>query len=608
MLANTTILVGLIVSVLLIIFLFIFIRKQERQIRVKLPFECILTCLFVCSFGLLLQILLTKRLNINPICFEYFVYIGTVFLPISFLIMILNFTKPNNTINMKSLVLKLSIIPIICLIALWTNNFHHLFYIKYSIILSQGVYGPFFYLTSGYTYLLLAIVISILVRYSIRNIKFYFMQSLFIIIGILVPVIVNLLGMFAVFDMYIYMTPMYFSITILCFALSIFKFGFMKVSPVTLKNIVNRISDSYIILNNQMFIADCNKTLLRMFKVENIDNIINKNLFSLNGNFEGFNNISEKIISAAKATQYNNETVVIEEYFKNVNKYFHIEINGITEKNSFLGTLLLLKDITQHKKDMETIENNQEILVERERLASLGQMIGGIAHNLKTPIMSISGAAEGLSDLINEYSESVGDPEVTNEDHQEIANDMRTWISKIQAHLSYMSDVITTVKGQAVTFSDNTSFVDFTIGDLIRHINILMKHELSNALVELEEHVQIEKNTSIKGNINSLVQVINNIISNAIQAYNGKSGEKIILSIYKEEKSKLIISIQDFAGGLPSSVKNKLFKEMITTKGKAGTGLGLFMSYSNIKAHFNGDIKFDTVTGQGTIFYIEIPV
>ena len=121
---------------------------------------------------------------------------------------------------------------------------------------------------------------------------------------------------------------------------------------------------------------------------------------------------------------------------------------------------------------------------------------------------------------------------------------MREWISKIQTHLSYMSDVITTVKGQAVTFSENASFPDFTIGDLIRHItvgelikrvSILMKHELSNALVELEEHIQIEKSTSIKGNINSLVQVINNMISNAIQAYNGKTNESIDLVVDKHD-------------------------------------------------------------------------
>ena len=75
---------------------------------------------------------------------------------------------------------------------------------------------------------------------------------------------------------------------------------------------------------------------------------------------------------------------------------------------------------------IDQINNSQQILIERERLASLGQMIGGIAHNLKTPIMSIAGAAEGLTDLIKEYDSSIEDPEVTPKDHHDIANDMRT--------------------------------------------------------------------------------------------------------------------------------------------------------------------------------------
>ena len=58
---------------------------------------------------------------------------------------------------------------------------------------------------------------------------------------------------------------------------------------------------------------------------------------------------------------------------------------------------------------------------------------------------------------------------------------------------------------------------------------------------------------------------------------------------------------------MPKKVQDKLFKEMITTKGKNGTGLGLFMSYSNIRAHFNGNIRFETRKGKGTSFYIEIP-
>lgn len=221
--------------------------------------------------------------------------------------------------------------------------------------------------------------------------------------------------------------------------------------------------------------------------------------------------------------------------------------------------------------------------------------------------MSISGAAEGILDLIDEYRNSIDDPEVTLEDHKDIANDMENWIHKIQSHLSYMSDVITTVKGQAVAFSDTTTFTSFTIGSFIKQVNILMKHELSHALVELEETLNLPEDTVVKGNINSLVQVVNNIISNAIQAYNGKAGEKIVLYIYNEN-NLLTIKIQDFAGGLPDIVKQKLFKEMITTKGKNGTGLGLFMSYSNIKAHFNGNIRFETRKGKGTSFYIEIPM
>ena len=69
-----------------------------------------------------------------------------------------------------------------------------------------------------------------------------------------------------------------------------------------------------------------------------------------------------------------------------------------------------------------------------------------------------------------------------------------------------------------------------------------------------------------------------------------------------------IIAIKDYGSGLSDNVKKKLFKEMITTKGKNGTGLGLYMSYSNIRAHFHGDIRFESESGKGTTFYIILPL
>ena len=254
-----------------------------------------------------------------------------------------------------------------------------------------------------------------------------------------------------------------------------------------------------------------------------------------------------------------------------------------------------------------SIKNNQDILMERERLAGLGQLIGGIAHNLKTPIMSIAGATQGLENLIKEYDESIDDPLVNSQDHHDIARDMEEWIPKIRAHLEYMSDIITTVKGQAVASLSENDTEEFTVMELIKRVNILMKHELKNAYIYLNVLMKIDENQIIHGNVNVLVQVVNNMISNAIQAYDGKHDQNIQLEISKDS-GNVIFSVTDFAGGLPKEVQNRLFKEMVTTKGKNGTGLGLYMSYSNIKAHFGGDITYKTEDGKGTTFNVIIPI
>ena len=276
--------------------------------------------------------------------------------------------------------------------------------------------------------------------------------------------------------------------------------------------------------------------------------------------------------------------------------------------NDELGELTVefnkIQDLTKH--NIEKIHDSQETLMEKERLASLGQLIGGIAHNLKTPIMSISGAAEGLNDLIKEYDSSIDDPEVNSQDHHDIAKDMYSWIDKIKAHTEYMSDVITAVKGQAVTLS-NEQDITFTVGELLKRVNILMKHELKNAIIYLNISMKVDENLVLKGDVNSLVQVINNMISNSIQAYNGKPDQNIDL-IVTQEGNNLLISVKDYATGLPQEAKDKLFKEMVTTKGKNGTGLGLYMSYSTIRAHFNGNITFESEKGKGTTFVITLPI
>lgn len=593
----------LILSALSIVITLIYVLRTKGRSQLKTIFCVDLICVLVICLGVIFQDILSKNFNWNPWNFEKFIYIGTCFLPVAIFFTGLIFAKTKITFKKKYLLF--FIVPALSLIVLWTNDYHHLFYKIYSYLyLSDCKVGPYMIIHNIYSYTLLFLGVIQMVNVASKNSGFFSKQTLLIVVGISIPLITNILGTLKIISMTVYITPISFAFTMLFFALSIFKFKFLGVAPVALQTIVNRISDSYLVLNENLLITDFNSTFLKTFNLSASD-IREKNILEFLSTHKQYDMNLPKLENSLNRVKHSSETIVFEQHFKKINKYFTVEINNILVKGNSLGILMLFKDITQHKLDMQALKDNQDILIERERLASLGQLIGGIAHNLKSPIMSISGATEGLIDLIKEYEESIVDKDVTIDDHLAIANNMKDWISKIKSYLEYMSDIITAVKGQAVALSENT--VDsFTVEELTKRVDILMKHELKKALITLNLDLKVPTSLMIHGNINGLVQVINNMISNAIQAYKGKEGQTIDL-IITQEKNDVIVSVRDYAGGLPKEVQEKLFKEMITTKGKDGSGIGLFMSYSNIRAHFNGDITYSTEEGKGTIFNIILP-
>lgn len=596
-------LLSLIISATLITGLLVYVLKIKNKTSLQNIFCLDLLCVFIICVGVILQTILSKLCNIPAINFENYIYIGTCFLPVCILFTGKIFSNPNY--KLKRIDLFTLIIPITSLIILWTNNFHHLFYKVYSTNISKCVYGNWLIIHNIYSYTLLLIGIIYIIKASGKTSGFFSKQSLLIIAGMSIPIVVNVLGTFKIIPMSVFITPISFAFAMVFFALAIFKFKFLGIAPIALRTVVNRMSDSYIILNENYVVTDFNNTFLNTFKLKD-ENIRDKNIIKFLEHHQDYGvNITEfkQYLNSVKGRT---ETVSFEQGILPFNKFFTVEINNIMDKNNFLGILILFKDITQHKQDIQTIQNNQDMLMEKERLASLGQLIGGISHNLKTPIMSISGAAEGLTDLINEYDASIGDPEVTNNDHHAIANDMREWITKIHSYTSYMSDIITAVKGQAVNLSENENNA-FTVDELFKRVNILMKHEISNASLTLTLDVQVPSATTLVGDINSLVQVINNLITNAIQSYNGRKGEEIKVLAQKLDNN-LIISVIDHGCGMTKEVQDKLFNTMITTKGKNGTGLGMFMSYSTIKGHFNGDITFETEVNKGTTFNVILPL
>lgn len=259
-------------------------------------------------------------------------------------------------------------------------------------------------------------------------------------------------------------------------------------------------------------------------------------------------------------------------------------------RNDEIGELVRAFNLIQKNNNNQIYRMNKvkNMMIEQERLASLGQMIGGIAHNLKTPIFSISGANMALLELTNEFRRSLDDERVSKEDFKEIAKEMEEWNRKIDTYLEYMSDIITAVKGQTTVFA-NDSKEYISVSDIFKTIKVLISQEMKKEMIDFDVKNYVENSVKIIGNNNILIQIIMNLIQNSIDSYEyiskNDDNRKIILKAETDEKKEnIIITVEDFGTGIPKEIREKLFKEMITTKGKKGTGLRIIYVKCYIKS------------------------
>lgn len=585
-----------------VLFFYILTRKNKKQIIYAFSAMIGAALLWSVASTVELSIYMVTG-EINKVA-EYISLVGLCFVPVTIFYVGLIFRRTQIKFHWFHIIL--IIVPLFDCAFILTNELHHMFIEEYAIINSDIVYGKLFYIHTLISYTYLIIGLYFLASSSVKTTGFFSRQSILIFFGISIPLIVNMLSTLQLVTMTIYITCISFSLAVLLFVVAILRFSFLNISPIALRNIVDNISDGFLVINSDLKIIDFNKTLQETFgKYLDVKrNMQVEEVFALE---DSNTTVFRELLDMIQESYNTKEDLTADKHivYRDFDGHFKIEVTPITTRaQGYMGMVMLLKDITQNVKDMQTIREKQEILMGQERLASLGQLIGGIAHNLKTPIMSISGGIEGIKDLVDEYLDSIGDDSVTDDDHREIASEIMEWVFKIKPHCSYMSDIISAVKGQAVKF--NTSgLLSFTIDEVVKRIDILLKHELIRYHATMQTSVDVDRMTEVKGDINSLVQVLDNLIINAIQSYEGKKGE-IVFKVVKAG-SNVIFIIGDDGMGISGELKERLFNEMVTTKGKDGTGLGLFMSYSTIKGKFEGDMWFESEVGKGTTFYVSIP-
>ena len=610
MVSNLSVCIFLIALITLIVF-FVWSRRTHKKRELL---NSLFAFLSIAYSSWVIPLIIMRFVDVNNIELMFFLDClmqpgGALCAPI-YLCIAISFVEGYE--KMRKWMKWLFLLPFLTIVVACTNPLHHLYYANFSVVRREIVFGPYIYISGFFNYVFLVAAIVYMIRFGIKNkSKLYWKQCLMFTISGISPLLVSVFATFSGKDLPITATPLSFMVTLVFNGIAIFQLHVLDISPIATQHILNAISDSYVVLSDTGHVLKFNRRFAELFSKEFG---ITENM-ALNDCFKN-NNTSQKnaIYNILAAIDSSREERVHISYEQSVvfttetgtqKYYFVVDVSPLVLYDRITGYVVLFKDITQLRDSMKRLQASQERMMEQERFAFLGQMIGGLAHNLKTPIMSISGCISAAEALVEECEDSLGDPDVTEEDFREIYSEMREWFSKVKESSAYMSDIITAIKGQAANISTDEK-ITFTIEEMLKRSMLLMRHELLNSGCKLKIDCDKSEEILLQGDINNLVQVIGNLLSNSIYAQKQTGGEIEIQIDHDSEY--LYIRVKDRGTGIPENVLKKIFKSMITSKGTMGTGLGLYMSNAVIRGKFNGEMWGENREGGGSIFGIKIPL
>ena len=285
-------------------------------------------------------------------------------------------------------------------------------------------------------------------------------------------------------------------------------------------------------------------------------------------------------------------------------------------------------NVLLHKKNQEIestlseLKSTQSQLIQSEKMASLGELTAGIAHEIQNPLNFVNNFSEVSRELIEELKSQKS--KLKSEEQDEILNDIDNNLEKINHH-GKRADAI--VKGMLQHSRKNSGQKESTdINALCNEYLRLSYHGLrakdkSFNAVLTEVGIKTDFDNTV-GKINIVPQdigrVLLNLFNNAFYAVNEKKksyelsamGYELLVSIQtKKLNDKIEIRVEDNGNGIPASIKEKIFQPFFTTKPTGqGTGLGLSLAYDIITKEHNGTIKVESKEGEGSTFIIQLPI
>ena len=266
----------------------------------------------------------------------------------------------------------------------------------------------------------------------------------------------------------------------------------------------------------------------------------------------------------------------------------------------------------QVDKALLDLKQAQKQLIQAEKMASLGQLTAGIAHEIQNPLNFINNFSEVNAELIAEMKDEISKGNF--EEVKVIADNLKEHEEKINYHGKRAESI---VKGMLQHARNRTGQKESTnINGLcdeylrLSYHGLRAKNKTFNAIMHTDFDESIDRINVVPQEIGS---VLLNLFNNAFYAVNEKKEkldgtfEPFVSVATKKENEKVIIKVTDNGFGIAKNSVDKIFQPFFTTKPPGqGTGLGLSLSYDVIKAH-GGTLKVETKEGEGSVFVVELP-
>jgi signal transduction histidine kinase len=253
----------------------------------------------------------------------------------------------------------------------------------------------------------------------------------------------------------------------------------------------------------------------------------------------------------------------------------------------------------------QELADTQQQLIMAEKMASLGQLVAGVAHEINTPLGNSITALSFIHDAQRKVKVLYDDQKLTSSDFSQFIKDSDESMTLMDTNLHKASELVKTFKNVAVNQSVE-ELVTFCVSEHVKEVMLALSPQLKHTQIDIS--LDIEPKLIITSYPGAYYHILSNLIMNSLRHAFPDDRGHIHLSVHIEHDHILMV-YEDDGMGMESDVLNRIFDPFYTTKrGEGGTGLGLYMTYNIITQQLDGEVEAHSTLGSGTRFNISLPV